>query len=144
MLARVARVPFAGLRPRVAAALVPRRQLSAPPSTIFDDSHLFPDHVLEEEKTGYPVGLPQIKEEKLWEPGAEETLVRPAAPSSDAAPPIPPRLPYSLPTWAVLCVCVCGSSLSVRNSGGMMALQSPSGSSTAAALVVPMVAARGL
>ena len=58
---------------------------SAPPSTILDDPHIFPDQVLEEEKTGFPVGLPQIKEEQLWKPGAEGTLVRWINPLAPAA-----------------------------------------------------------
>lgn len=68
-------------RPRVAVlATAPRRLKSTAPSTIYDDSHLFPDQVLEEDKTGFPVGLPQIKEAELWKEGAEGTLVRRAAP----------------------------------------------------------------
>ncbi|KOO20862.1 hypothetical protein Ctob_000116 [Chrysochromulina tobinii] len=63
-------------RPRVAVlATAPRRLKSTAPSTIYDDSHLFPDQVLEEDKTGFPVGLPQIKEAELWKEGAEGTLL---------------------------------------------------------------------
>ena len=68
-------------RARVAVlATAPRRLKSTAPSTIIDDSHLFPDQVLEEDKTGFPVGLPQIKEAELWKEGAEGTLVRRATP----------------------------------------------------------------
>jgi len=58
---------------RVASAL--RALSTKAPASIFDDAHLFPDQVLEEDKTGYPVGLPQIREAELWKEGAEGTLL---------------------------------------------------------------------
>ena len=86
MLSRLARLAAqprgSALASRVTLASVgrhggPRRLLSTKGSSeIFDDKHLFPDQVLEEDKTGFPVGLPQIREHELWKVGAEETLVR--------------------------------------------------------------------
>ena len=86
MLSRLARLAAqprgSALASRVTLASVgrhgaPRRLLSTKGSSeIFDDKHLFPDQVLEEDKTGFPVGLPQIREHELWKEGAEETLVR--------------------------------------------------------------------
>lgn len=152
------RLPRAALSvPRLAAT--PLRHLSTSTSaTIFDDKHLFPDQVLEEEKTGFPVGLPQIREKELWKPGAEETLVRPPSPQpTHAVHPLlslvpsrsalargahspAPRAPPSFTSLAPLCV---RSSRSGRSSGGTTAPPSPSGSSIAAARAAPTAAGRG-
>jgi len=45
-----------------------------PQEFIQTQKDLFPDHVLEEEKTGTP-GLPLIRDEELWKPGNEEMLM---------------------------------------------------------------------
>ena len=45
-----------------------------PQEIIQDQKHLFPDHVLEEAKTGTP-GLPLIRDEELWKEGNEEMLM---------------------------------------------------------------------
>lgn len=83
----------AAVRPRAAAlTLAPQRLLATkPPSTIQDDAHLFPDHVLEEEKTGFPVGLPQIKEAELWKEGSGDILVRARPAWAPIILPRPPR-----------------------------------------------------
>lgn len=71
-------------------------EFGGPPSAIYNDKHVSqPDQVLEETTTGYPAGLPQIRESELWKQGAEETLVG-AAPRAHAltafhAPPRAPR-----------------------------------------------------
>ena len=87
---------LAALRPH-AAAMAPRRLLSKiatmPPQSIVDDDHLFPDQVLEEEKTGFPVGLPQIREADLWKDGAEGTLVRRIPPPTTATALLPSTMP---------------------------------------------------
>ena len=104
----LARAAVAAARPTRTRAIAARRLSTKGQASIFTDKHLFPDQVLEEEKTGHPVGLPQIREADLWKPGAEETLVRPTVPcgawpwiiysarlaSALPPPPPPPLEPY--------------------------------------------------
>jgi len=74
LIARNAGTRLATARPPVAAAFAAsarRLASTAPPSTIRDDSYLFPDQVLEEEKTGFSVGLPRVKEAELWKAGGK-------------------------------------------------------------------------
>ena len=112
-------------------------------SSIYDDEHLFPDHVHEEEKTGIKAGLPMPRDAELWKtPNDPSLLVRTALaraqpPSSRAA------ASTDIAAARSPSPCLRHSSQSVLSYGGMMALRSPSGLWIAAAPVAPTAAARG-
>jgi len=46
-------------------------------SSIYDDEHLFPDHVHEEEKTGIKAGLPMPRDAELWKSPNDPSLLLP-------------------------------------------------------------------
>ena len=117
------------------------------PKVMQKDEHLFPDHVLEEEKTGFPPGLPLQRDSKLWANKDDPNqLVRRARAIIffSAAP----RLlhfscrsrPFNPPTFLFVC---SRSWRSARSSSGTTVRPSPSGLSTAAAPAARTAAGRG-
>jgi len=67
--------PPSALLPLVTARLSSTGATIGTQTSIVDDAHLFPDHVLEEAKTGYPAGLPQVRDTELIKKGNEDILL---------------------------------------------------------------------